>query len=177
MKCIQLDFGQMIKMLSLLCILAFCSALTAQNIDGFWKRVNTQTGNAQCVISIYKYQNKHYGRVIGTFDANGKMKESLYFPEDRAEKVLGSPFYCGMDLLWDLQESGQKYKGKIVDPRSGKIYDAVAWIKDGNLVIRGELFFIGKNEIWFPAEDDDFPSDFKKPDTTQFIPVIPYTGM
>ncbi len=159
------------KIISLLTMLIFCCALNAQNVEGFWKRASAKTGNTQCVISIYKYQDKYYGRIIGTFDADGKMKENLYAPEDRAEKVSGSPYYCGMDLLWDLQESGSKYRGKIIDPRSGKIYDAVIWNKDGNLIVRGELFFLGKNEVWYPLEDGDLPEDFEAPDLTQFIPV------
>lgn len=163
----------MLKTLYSVCLLMFCSALSAQNVEGFWKRINAETGNTQCVISIYKHQGKYYGRIIGTFDAEGKMKENLYFPEDRAEKVTGSPYYCGMDLLWDLQENGEKYKGKIVDPTSGKIYNASIWNKAGNLIIRGELFFFGKNEVWYPIEEGDFPQDFNKPDLTQFIPVIP----
>jgi uncharacterized protein (DUF2147 family) len=160
------------KILSLFTLLVLCSALNAQNVEGFWKRINAKTGNTQCVISIYNYQGKYYGRIIGTFDADGKMKENLYAPEDRAEKVFGSPYYCGMDLLWDLQESGSKYRGKIVDPRSGKIYDAAIWNKNGNLIVRGELFFLGKNEVWYPLEEGDFPSDFKAPDLTQFVPMM-----
>lgn len=159
------------KIISLISMLVLCSALNAQNIERFWKRINAKTGNTQCVISIYKYQDKYYGRIIGTFDADGKMKENLYAPQDRAEKVSGSPYYCGMDLLWDLKECGSKYRGKIVDPRSGKIYDAIIWNKEGNLIVRGELFFLGKNEVWHPLEEGDFPSDFKIPDFTQFIPV------
>jgi uncharacterized protein (DUF2147 family) len=159
------------KSIYLFCMFALCSALNAQTVEGFWKRINAKTENTQCIISIYKYQGKYYGRIIGTFDPEGKMKENLYAPEDRAEKVSGSPYYCGMDLLWDLQESGSKYRGKIVDPRSGKVYDAVIWNKDGNLIVRGELFFIGRNETWFPIEEGDFPSDFKKPDLTKFIPI------
>lgn len=163
----------MLKALSLFYLLMFCSALSAQNVEGFWKRINAKTGNTQCVISIYKYQDKYYGRIIGTFDAEGKMKENLYAPEDRAEKVTGSPYYCGMDLLWDLQEDGIKFRGKIVDPTSGKIYNASIWNKEGNLIVRGELLFFGKNEVWYPVEEGDFPKDFNQPDFTQFIPVIP----
>jgi uncharacterized protein (DUF2147 family) len=157
------------KILSLI-LLFSCCALNAQNVEGFWKRVHKKTGSTQCVISIYKYQDKYYGRIIGTFNANGKMKENLYTPEDRAEKVSGSPYYCGMDLLWDLKKNGSKYRGKIVDPRSGKVYDAVIWNKEGNLIVRGELFFVGKNEVWYPLEKGDFPSSFRTPDPIQFIP-------
>jgi len=154
-------------------MLFLCSTLSAQSIEGLWKRINVKTGNTHCIISIYPHQGKYYGRIIGTYDAEGKMKENLYAPIDRAERVSGSPYYCGMDLIWGLQKKGSKYRGKIVDPRNGKIYDSVVWVKDGHLVIRGELFFVGKNELWHPVEEGDFPSDFKQPDTSTFTPVIP----
>lgn len=155
------------------CLCFLSSMLSAEEIKGFWKRINRETGNTQCVISIYEYQGQHFGRIIGTFDPQGKMKENLYQPIDRAEKVAGSPFYCGMDLLLNLVEKGSKYKGTIVDPRSGRFYDSSVWVKDGNLIIRGELLCFGKNEIWFPLEENDLPEDFKKPQVSSFIPVIP----
>ncbi len=158
------------KVLSIFFMLTFCSMLVAQPIDGFWKHVNSKTGETQCIISIYEYQDKRYGRMVCTFDASGKMNDNLYTPIDRAEKISGSPYYCGMDLLWDLQKSGSKFRGKIVDPRSGKIYSASIWTKNDNLIVRGELFFFGKSEVWYPVEETDFPLDFKKPDATQFIP-------
>jgi uncharacterized protein (DUF2147 family) len=161
------------KILCLLAMFFSCTALNAHNVEGLWKRVYAKTGNIQCVVSIYKFQGKYYGRIIGRFDADGIMKDNLYAPKDRAEKVSGTPYYCGMDLLWDLQETGSKFRGRIVDPRSGKVYDAVIWTKDGNLIVRGEHFFIGRNETWFPVEEGDLPSDFIKPDTTKFIPGIP----
>lgn len=163
----------MLKCIALICFCSLSAMLTAQEIIGYWKRLNRETGNTQCVISIYEYKGKHFGRIIGTFDREGKMKENLYQPVDRADKVAGSPFYCGMDLLLNLQEAGSKYKGTIVDPRSGKFYDSTVWVKDGNLIVRGELLCFGKNETWFPLEENDFPEDFKKPNASTFIPVIP----
>ncbi len=160
------------KWIFIFCLCSLNSLLSAQEITGFWKRMNRETGNIQCVISIYEYQGKHYGRIIGTFDRDGKMKENLYEPVDRAEKVAGSPFYCGMDLLLNLVAKGTKYKGTIVDPTSGRFYDSSVWVKNGNLIIRGELLCFGKNETWFPVEENDFPEDFKKPHASSFIPMI-----
>ncbi len=154
-------------------ILACCSILSAQNIEGLWKRINRETGNTQCVISIYEHQGKYFGRIIGTYNAEGKMKESLHQPVDRAEKVPGTPFYCGMDLILNLQEKGSKYKGMIIDPRSGRFYDSSVWVQDGKLIVRGELLCFGKKETWFPVDEEDFPSDFEPPNISEFIPVIP----
>jgi uncharacterized protein (DUF2147 family) len=162
----------MLKRLSLLFMLAFCATSIAEEIEGYWKHLS-RDGEPECLISVYEYQDKYYGRIIGTYDADGKMNDNLYEPKDRADNVPGSPYYCGMDLLWNLQDRGERYKGKIIDPRNGKVYNAEVWVKNGNLIVRGELLFFGRNETWYPAEQSDFPADFKKPDTTTFIPVIP----
>jgi uncharacterized protein (DUF2147 family) len=153
-------------------MLTFCTTLVAQDITGFWKYIS-KSGQKQCVISVYKYDDKYYGRIVGTYDADGQMTDNLYAPKERAQHVSGSPFYCGLDLLWNLQDRGSRYKGKIIDPRNGKIYVAEVWIKNNHLIVRGELLFFGRNEVWYPAEDSDFPTGFKKPDAAQFIPVIP----
>jgi uncharacterized protein (DUF2147 family) len=159
------------KILITFFMLAFASVLSAEDVKGFWKRLNGKTGNTQCVISIYEYKGLYYGRIIGTFHSDGKMKDNIYSPIYRAENVDGSPYYCGLDLLFDLKTSGSKYRGKIVDPRSGNIYTAVIWNKEGNLIIRGELFIFGRSETWFPLEEGDFPPDFKMPDSKQFVPT------
>lgn len=152
------------------------SLLAGQDIVGFWKTVDEKTGKAQSVIAIYEYQGKYYGRLIGTFDDNDdkRMKETLYDPKERAPGVKGHPFYSGMDIIWGLEPNGERFtNGKILDPERGKIYDAEAWTQGGNLIVRGKIFFFGRNQTWPAAVDTDFPPDFKRPDSTQFVPVIP----
>jgi hypothetical protein len=60
-----------------------------------------------------------------------------------------------------------------MDPRKGRTFNVELWVQDGDLIVRGELFFFGKNEVWHRATQSDFSIHFKKPDTTAFVPVIP----
>lgn len=160
-------------LLSVVYMLIFSSVLVAKDITGFWRSVNEKNGVTRCIVAIYEYQGLHYGRIIGTCDANGEVKDSIYAPEGRAPGIVGNPFFSGLDLVWNLNRSGSKYKGKIVDPEKGKIYDAKLWVKNGNLIIRGEFLFFGRNVTWLPARESDFSPKFKKPDVSKFIPVIP----
>ncbi|MGE5195811.1 MAG: DUF2147 domain-containing protein [Anaerolineae bacterium] len=162
-----------IALFSLFCILTLCTTLIAEDIAGFWKSINDKSGKPESIIAIYKYQDKYYGRIIGTFDDAGKMDDSIYNPKGRAPGVKGNPFYCGMDIIWDLHHKGSKYKGKILDPQKGNVYNAQLWVKNGNLIVRGEILFFGRNETWPPAVDSDFPRGFKKPDVAKFDPLIP----
>jgi uncharacterized protein (DUF2147 family) len=157
-----------------LCLLAICSQLLgSDDIVGFWKSLNDTTGMIQCVVAVYPFEGKYYGRIISTYNAEGKMKDSIYHPESRAPGVAGNPPYCGLDLIWNLEDFGAVYKGKIIDPEKGNIYNSEVWIDAGNLIIRGKLLFFGRSTTWYPVSKDDFPPKFKMPDVSKFIPEIP----
>lgn len=153
--------------------LFFCSALFGADIDGLWKSINETTGKPQCVVAVYEYDDLHYGRIIGTFDANGVMTETIYNPKVRAPGIVGTPYYCGIDLIWDLGDSGSKFKGKIVDPEKGNIYNAELWTESDELIVRGKLLFFGRSQRWRKASAADFPKGFKMPDVSKFVPVVP----
>lgn len=164
------------KKVILFCLFCFMfhSILPAEDVVGFWKTVNDKTGKPESIIGIYEYQGKYYGRIIATYNDEGKVEETIDNPKDRAPGVVGNPFYCGLDILWNLKKNGNKYTdGKIIDPEQGKTYDAEMWVHDGNLIVRGEIWIFGENETWPPAHDNDFPPGFKKPDLTKLVPVIP----
>jgi uncharacterized protein (DUF2147 family) len=161
-------------LLSLCCLC--CSVLFAGDIGGFWKNFDEDSGKPDSVIAVYEYQGKYYGRIIGTYDEEGKMTDTIYAPKEKATKMKGSPFYCGLDIIWDLEtDDGSRYSGKILDPEKGSVYDAELWIKGVNLMVRGEVLFFSEEQSWVPAVDSDFPKGFKKPDVSKFIPSIPET--
>lgn len=151
----------------------FCVSAVFGGIEGFWKSINETTQQPQCIVAVYEYEGIHYGRIIATFDEQGQMSEDIYQPKERAPGVIGNPYYCGLDIIWGLQSTGSSYKGKILDPQKGNVYNAELWTDGGNLVVRGKLLFFGRNQTWFPATDADFPKGFKKPSLNSLIPIIP----
>jgi hypothetical protein len=68
-----------------------------------------------------------------------------------------------------------KYKGYVIDPRKGRVYDAVLWRDHENLILRGELWIFGKNTTWPPFPEENFNESFPKPDLSSLIPYFPYT--
>ena len=157
------------------CIYIFVSfnSLIAGDIDGFWKNVNEKTGRPGIIVSIYEYEGKRYGRILGSYDSDGAIDDTIYAASSRARGVKGNPFYSGLDFIWNLSKKGARYKGKIMDPRKGKTYDVELWTQNGQLVVRGEILFFGRNEYWNPAKESDFSATFQKPDVNTFVPVIP----
>jgi uncharacterized protein (DUF2147 family) len=161
--------GRFLFLLSLF----FSRALIAtDDITGFWKTVN-EKGESQCIIAVYEYDDVCYGRIVGTFGDNGVINDSIYHPTKRAPGVVGEPFYSGLDIIWGLVDVGVKYKGKILDPEKGNVYNSELWPDDGNLIVRGKYLMFGRSYTWLPATESDFSEKFKKPDLTAFVPKIP----
>lgn len=156
-----------------LLFVAFSTFLIADDITGFWKSINDETGKAQCIVAIYEYEDKFYGRIMATFDEDQKLNGTIYSPKERAPGVVGNPFYCGLDIIWDLIDNGISYKGKILDPEKGNVYNSELWVENGHLIVRGKLLFLGRNQKWLPVSDADFPAGFKKPNLATLVPVIP----
>lgn len=163
-------------MLAVYSLIGLSSCLSADDdVFGFWKSVDSDTKKARSIVAVYPYQGKCYGRLILTYSENGKIKDTIYKPSERAPGVQGNPYYVGLDFIWNLKKVGDKYKdGEIMDPEKGRIYSAEMWRQGPNLIVRGEILFIGLNQTWPPATDADFPPDFKKPVLTELVPVIPH---
>lgn len=156
-----------------LVFICMCAALAAESIQGFWKTVDDKTGKAQSVVAIYPYKGVYYGRMIGTFDDKGKMKDDIYNPIERAPGVFGNPFYAGLDFIWDLRPRDDKYSGRIMDPENGDVYHCSLWVEKGKLVVEGRLMMFSRSQMWLPASKKDFPSGFKMPDIKDFVPELP----
>jgi len=151
------------------------SLFAADDIRGFWKTVNEE-GEAQCIIAIYAYQGLGYGRIIATFGDNGTIDDSIYHPVKRAPGVVGSPFYSGLDIIWDLIDSGSKFKGKILDPEHGSVYKSELWTEGDTLIVRGKLLMFGRSQQWFAVIQKDLPKGFKLPNLQELVPSIPQTN-
>ncbi len=162
------------KIFSCLFLLLTAAAFGSDDhIKGFWKTVNEE-GVTQAIIAVYDYDGVYYGRIIGSYDEKGVMFDTIYNPVKRAPGVLGQPFYSGLDIIWGVVDAGVKYKGKILDPEKGNVYNLELWIdKNGNLVVRGKLLMFGRNQTWLVASENDFPKNFKKPDLKTLVPSIP----
>ena len=79
-----------------------------------------------------------------------------------------APPVMGMDIIWDLEQKGDKYKGgEILDPTKGKVYGCEIWRDNENLIVRGKIAFLGRNQTWLPNKD------FKPVDTKPLIPNKP----
>jgi uncharacterized protein (DUF2147 family) len=161
-------------------VLFSCSTSSKpQGIEGLWKSRDQHSDKPRSLVAMYKYQDQYYGRMLATYDDEGNIKDTIIEKKDKATGVEGHPPYCGMDFVYHVKEEQnkdgktQKYKGKIIDPEKGKVYNAEFWISGDDLIVRGELWIFGENIPWHKASEKDLPKGFSMSEIKKFVPVIP----
>jgi uncharacterized protein (DUF2147 family) len=128
----------------LIAFLFVAPVFAAENITGLWTTIDDETKEEKSVVQIYEYEGKIFGRVVKLFKNVDKT----------AVGIKGNPKILGLDIIWDLENKGERYKGgKILDPAKGKIYSSEAWIEDGNLILRGKIGPFGRNQKWVKNGD------------------------
>ena len=128
----------------------------SDDIAGFWTTIDDETKTQKSIVQIYQHQGKYFGRVVDLFNN----KEAV-------AKLPNSPKILGLDIIWDLKQEDNKFVGgNILDPQKGKIYGCEIW-KDGeNLIVRGKIAFLGRNQTWLPNKDF-------KGNNQEIVPNIP----
>ena len=120
-------------------LFAMATQATA-NITGYWTTIDDETKEAKSVVQIYEHKGKIYGRVV----------ELLQNPGAKA-KIKGNPAIKGMTIIWNLEKDGDTYSGgEILDPQKGKVYGCEIWREGKNLIVRGKIAFLGRNQTWQP---------------------------
>lgn len=169
-------------LLTLFCItwiFSSCSSTSDEGITGLWKSHDQHSDKPQALIVIYKYKGSYYGRMLATYDDNGKIKDTILEKKEMAPGVVGNPPYCGLDFIYGVKREENstpelpKYEGKIIDPEKGKTYTVELWREGNDLVVRGEIWIFGKNIIWPRATQADLPPGFSMNQVKKFVPVIP----
>ena len=126
------------KVLFVLCLMFATFAKADGSIVGLWTTIDDETNSAKSVVRIYEYQGKYYGRVV-----------ELFQNKEATAKLPDSPKIKGLDIIWGLEQKGNKYKGgEILDPKKGKVYGCEIWREGDKLIVRGKIAFLGRNQTW-----------------------------
>ncbi len=123
-------------------VMAMCAmvAQASSDVVGLWTTIDDETKEAKSVVQIYEYQGKIYGRVV-----------ELLKDKSAKAKIKGSPAVLGLDIIWDLEKDGDSYSGgEVLDPTKGKVYGCEIWRDGKNLIVRGKIAFLGRNQTWLP---------------------------
>jgi uncharacterized protein (DUF2147 family) len=169
-----------------LMLIATTSLFAEKDVTGFWKTIDDETGLPKAVVAVYTYGGKLYGRVLLSYEEDGKtIKDDMYKQELRSPYLVGNPPFSGLDIIWDLEYNARKDQwsgGTILDPgndktdsekKEPKTYGCVIWKEGNDLIVRGKIAFIGRNQTWKPFSRSNFPDGFRVPDYASFRPTIP----
>ena len=121
---------------------------------GLWKTIDDRSGEAKGLIRIREINGKFEGKIDKIFPKPGDD------PAPKCEKCEGSlrnQPVLGLTFLWGFTKQGDEYQGgEILDPESGKIYQAKMKLIDGGkkLEVRGFIGFslFGRSQTWIRQE-------------------------
>ncbi|HPE89754.1 MAG TPA: DUF2147 domain-containing protein [Spirochaetia bacterium] len=154
------------------------AAWAADDILGLWKIIDDKSGKPNAYVMLYMNGGKLYGRMVATISLDtGLVDDTLATKKFKADALAGDPPNCGLDFVYELQDKGKEWKGSIIDPGDGKVYDCSIKREGSRLTVRGSLKgtggLFGRNQTWMLASASELPSGFTLPDSRAFVPVIP----
>ncbi len=127
------------KKLCLFLMITFLSLSSfANGVTGFWTTIDDETKKAKSVVEIYEKEGKIFGKVV-----------EIFGDKEAKAAILGSPKILGLEIIKNMVKKGSKYKnGTILDPKKGKTYSCELWREGDNLIVRGKIAFLGRNQTW-----------------------------
>ncbi len=135
-------------------ILVLCSSLSlAQGtVEGLWKTIDDETGEAKSHVRIEARDGMFYGTVEEVLNPEKKNSVCDKCPGDR----LGVPIE-GLEIIRNMKPKGDGWAGgTILDPNKGKVYKAKMSLNDSGeeLTVRGFVGFslIGRSQTWHRVE-------------------------
>lgn len=122
------------------------SSLSFAQIEGKWKTIDDETGQAKSIVEVFKKSNGQYYGKITQLLAKPENETCVKCTDDRKNKPL-----IGLEIIRGLKKSGNEFTGgTITDPKTGKTYKCTITRAGNKLNVRGYVGFslIGRTQTW-----------------------------
>ena len=131
-----------------LLFLLMTSAAFAQksSILGRWKTIDDETGKAVSIVEIYESRGKIFGRVAELLNPSDRTKTCTKCDGADKDKPV-----MGLVVIKGLLRDDNAYKGKILDPKHGRIYECIVKLESKDkLKVRGYvgISLFGRTQYW-----------------------------
>lgn len=126
----------------------FIQSMFARNgIEGRWTTIDDKTGQKRAVVQLSVSGNTLSGTIIEPYKQPG----DTGICDECPGAFKGKPVK-GLRFVWGLQQKGPNEweGGKILDPKTGKIYNAKMKLNGDQLEVRGYLgvSLLGRTQTW-----------------------------
>lgn len=132
------------------------AVLAATNTPvGTWKTIDDESGQAKSIVEITDNNGELQARIVKLLNRSladiardGDVAVCKKCEGERKDKPVE-----GMNIMWGVHQNDDVWDGgKIVDPKSGKIYKVKLSMLDGGqkLNVRGYIGFswVGRSQVW-----------------------------
>lgn len=123
------------------------ATLSYAQIEGKWKTIDDETGQAKSIVEIAKKSDgKYYGKVSQLL-IKPEHANCIDCKDDRKNKPI-----LGMEIIRGLKKDGDEFSGgTITDPKTGKTYKCTISRDGEKLNVRGYIgfSFIGRSQTWY----------------------------
>ena len=124
----------------------FFATLSYAQIEGKWKTIDDETGQAKSIVEITKKSNgKYYGKVSQLL-IKPTNPNCTGCKDDRKGKPI-----LGMEIIRGLEKDGDEFTdGTITDPKTGKTYKCTITKSGDKLNVRGYMgvSLLGRTQVW-----------------------------
>ncbi|KTD35881.1 putative signal peptide protein [Legionella nautarum] len=138
---------QMKALLAFLITLTMIPVSFAQSPAGTWTSIDDATGKKRVVVNFKVSGKTLSGTIVKVFPQPGDTGICSKCPGSLKNKPTQ-----GLRIIWGLKDRGNGVweDGKILDPKSGKIYHAKITLEGNKLYVRGYIGIpaLGRTQIW-----------------------------
>ncbi|WP_430461957.1 DUF2147 domain-containing protein [Thalassolituus sp. LLYu03] len=136
-------------------LLAFVLPVLADPAVGRWVTVDDEDGSKKSVVEIsVNDKGELQGTIVEILRAADKGKLCSECPDNFKDQPIE-----GLTFMWGLKNDGEGEweSGRILDPKSGKVYKSQAKVSDDGqqLVVRGYIgvSWVGRSQTWLKYEE------------------------
>ncbi len=138
-----------------LCVLGFIVYLpfaeASSSPVGRWTTIDDKTGEKKADIELSMNHGKLYGTIVHRYMKPGDPERCTTCPGKFKDKPIQ-----GLQFIWGLKDLGDGSwgDGKLIDPKTGKIYHLKMAVKNDQLHVRGYIGvpLLGRTQVWIPAK-------------------------
>jgi len=141
------------RRISILLALVFVSAaplaLAQDSPVGTWTTIDDTTGQPKSIVQISEQDGELTGKVVEVLQSDqGPNPLCTACKGDLKDQPV-----TGMRIIWGMKQDGDAWKGgRILDPKSGKVYGCNMHLTDDGrkLEVRGfmGMALLGRTQVW-----------------------------